>query len=260
GGRVVRLKPGFGFPETLSPQELGKNDSPTATENQADSMGRLLFDLGFNINLAPVVDVNLNPDNPVIGKLERSFSADPAAVTRNAAAFIKGHRDFGVLCTLKHFPGHGSSKDDSHLGLVDITQTWQESELQPYRDLIRQGLADAVMTAHVFNSHLDPDSPATLSRAVITGILREKLGFSGVIISDDMQMGAVVEEYGFEEAVERAVNAGVDILTFANNSVFDEEIASKAVLTIKTLIQKGRIPENRIHESFRRIKRLKGRL
>lgn len=258
GGRVVRLKPGFGFPETLSHQELGKNDLASATENQAEAMGRLLSDLGFNINLAPVVDVNINPDNPVIGGLGRSFSADPAAVTRHAAAFIKGHREFGVLCALKHFPGHGSSKGDSHLGLTDVTATWRETELMPYRDLIREGLTDAVMTAHVVNSRLDPDYPATLSRTVITGILREKLGFGGVVISDDMQMGAIVEKYGFEEAVERAVYAGVDILTFANNSVYDSDIAAKAVLTIKTLIRKGRITEKRIYESYQRIKRLKG--
>ena len=260
GGRIVRLKPGFGFPETLSHQELGKNDSSAATEKQADAMGGLLRDLGFNLNLAPVVDVNLNPDNPVIGKLERSFSADPAAVTRHAAVFVRGHHSHGVLCTLKHFPGHGSSTGDSHLGLTDITETWHETELSPYRDLIRTGLADVVMTAHVFNSRLDPDFPATLSHAVITGILREKLGFDGVVISDDMQMGAVVEEYGFEEAVERAVNAGVDILTFANNSVFDKDIASKAVLTIKSLIRKGRIAEIRIHESYQRINKLKSLL
>lgn len=259
GGRVVRLKTGFGFSETLSHQELGKYDSVSATKKQAAAMGRLLSDLGFNINLAPVVDVNLNPDNPVIGKLERSFSSDPAAVTRHAAAFIQGHSDFGILCALKHFPGHGGSKDDSHLGLVDVSQTWSDTELAPYRDLIRLGLADVVMTAHVFNSHWDPVYPATLSRAVITGLLREKLGFEGVVISDDMQMGAVVEEYGFDEAVERAVNAGVDILTFANNSVFDEDIAAKAVLTIKTLIKRGRIPENRIHESYQRIMKVKGR-
>ncbi|MBU1186385.1 MAG: glycoside hydrolase family 3 protein [Acidobacteria bacterium] len=260
GGRISRLRPEFGFPETLSHHELGSGAKIEPTRKQGEAMGRLLSDLGFNLNLAPVVDVNINPDNPVIGGLGRSFSADPAAVTRHAAAFIKGHREFGVLCALKHFPGHGSSKGDSHLGLTDVTATWRETELMPYRDLIREGLTDAVMTAHVFNARLDPDYPATLSRAVITGILREKLGFGGVVISDDMQMGAIVEKYGFEEAVERAVYAGVDILTFANNSVFDEEIASKAVLTIKTLIRKGRIAEKRIYESYQRIIRLKGRL
>ena len=116
------------------------------------------------MNFAPVVDLNVNPDNPVIGKLERSFSADPAVVARHARAYIREHHKRNILCSLKHFPGHGSSRDDSHLGLVDVTGLWSAEELMPYKTLIASGEADAVMTAHVFNAGLDPDYPATCRR------------------------------------------------------------------------------------------------
>src|SRR5690606_10098573 len=168
-------------------------------------MAATLAEAGINLNLAPVVDVNVNPDNPVIGQLERSFSGDPDVVTEQAKAFIEAHHEHGVLCTLKHFPGHGSSEADSHLGFVDVTNLWSRQELEPFRNLIDAGLADAIMTAHIFNANWDSEHPATLSRAVITGILREELGYDGVVITDDMQMGAIRDFYGFEAAVVMSV-------------------------------------------------------
>jgi beta-N-acetylhexosaminidase len=220
-------------------------------------MAGQLARLGINLNLAPVVDLNVNPTNPIIGRLERSFSENPEEVIQHAERFIEAHHKQGVLCTLKHFPGHGSSVEDSHLGLVDVSSTWTPKELKPYQELIKKGMADAIMTAHVFNKHLDPDYPSTLSRRIITGILREKLNYDGVVISDDMQMGAISKIYGLETAISRAVEAGVDILAFANNSTFDSGIAGKAAGIIKKLVVSKKINLSRIEESSKRIAKLK---
>ena len=228
GGMVNRLKEKYGFPPFPSAQSLGAQRDLSATRAAAALTAQTLARAGVNLNLAPDVDVNLNPDNPVIGKLERSFSADPAVVSAHAAAWIEAHQAQGVLTTLKHFPGHGSSRDDSHLGLVDVTQTWSRRELEPFAHLIGAGQADVVMTAHVFNANLDPRFPATLSRNVIGGILRGELGYSGVVMSDDMQMRAISQYYGFDSAIEAAINAGVDILAFANNLDFDPEAGLSA--------------------------------
>lgn len=260
GGRVGRLKEKYGFPATLSASELGSHHFDTVvTYEHSKMMAWQLFDAGINMNLAPVVDLCANPDNPVIAKLERCFSADPEQVSAHAAAFIKAHHEQGIYCCLKHFPGHGSSTADSHLGLVDVTETWTEQELEPYRKLIKSGDVDAVMTAHVFNKKLDADYPATLSKATIGGILREKLGFDGVVVSDDMQMGAIADHYGLETAIEKAILAGVDILVFGNNLNYDPEITQKALEIIQTAVRSGKISEERIRQSFDRIQWLKSR-
>ena len=260
GGRICRLKEKYGFPPTVSHQYLGTLDSATVTHRHASAMAQTLAGLGINVNLAPVVDLNTNPENPVIGSLERSFSADPDVVRRNGLEFIAAHHEQGVLCTLKHFPGHGSSAGDSHLGLVDVTSTWDPIELRPYQDLINAGQTDLIMTAHVFNARLDPDQPATLSRAVITGLLREQLGYDGVVVSDDMQMGAIVQQYGFETALRLTIEAGVDIVAIANNLEYDETIAARSVDLIQRWVSEGRIGEERIETSYRRIRRVKDRL
>jgi beta-N-acetylhexosaminidase len=260
GGIITRLKEQHGFPPTVSHQHLGEINDLNYTHEQATKMAQTLAELGINLNLAPVVDVNTDPDNPIIAKYERSFSADPEIVTEHALEFIKAHHEQGVLCTLKHFPGHGSSTGDSHLGVVDVTDTWSRTELEPYASIIQAGQADAIMTAHVFNANLDPEYPATLSKPTITGILREELGYNGVVISDDMQMGAIADHYGFEMAIQKSIEAGVDIIAIANNSVYEEDIAARTVALIKQLIQDGRIDEARIHESYQRTQRLKSKL
>ncbi len=260
GGNVSRLSERFGFPATQSQEFYGNKNDADLTRAAAEAQGKLLREHGINMNLAPVVDVNVNPDSPAIGKIHRSFSADPNIVTAQAIAEIKGYHSQNILTTLKHFPGHGSAASDSHQGFVDVTTTWQEIELDPYRNIIRAGLADAVMTAHIFNANLDPQYPATLSHKIITGILREQLGYDGVVISDDMQMGAISQYYGFEQAVELAINAGVDMLAIANNLVYEPDIGARAVKTIKQLVQLGKIHLDRIEESYQRIMRLKARL
>jgi len=260
GGKVSRLKEKFGFPATVSQQSLGIWDDLEVTRKSAEETAKTLAECGFNINFSPVVDLNVNPENPVISGLERSFSADPAIVTRQAIEVIKAHHVRGILTTLKHFPGHGSSKDDSHLGFVDVSETWSRRELEPYEKIIAAGLSDSVMTAHIFNSKLDTSLPATLSSRTIDGLLRNELGFDGVVISDDMQMKAISARYGFEEAVLLAVGAGVDILAFANNSVFNPDIAASAIGIIRKAVQDGKVGEERIDRSYARITQLKSRL
>lgn len=257
GGRVARLKPRYGFEKSVSAQYLGTLQNADSTRKYARQTGETLSELGINTNLAPVVDVNINPKNPVIGGIERSFSQDPTVVSRQARIYIETLHDYGIITTLKHFPGHGSSKEDSHLGVVDVTDYWQEKELIPYRNLIESGTADIVMTAHIFNATLDSTYPATLSKPIITGILRDSLGFNGVVMSDDLQMKAIQTQYGLKETIKMSIEAGVDILSFANNSIFDAEIAAKAHSTIKGLIDEGAISKERIDQSYRRIMELK---
>lgn len=256
GGSVARLKPDRGFPMTVPAQHLGEQHHADTTQSYSRKIARTLSELGINVNLAPVVDLNLNPENPIIGKIGRSFSDDPEVVARHAEIFIESHRQYGVMTALKHFPGHGSSKEDSHLGMVDVTELWQEVEVEPYRDLIESGHADMIMTAHIFNELWDTEYPATLSSAVITEILRNELGFEGVVISDDMQMDAIRDHYGLETAIKQAILAGVDILIFANNSIYDPDIVPTAHQIIRRLIDQGEISEERIDESYRRIQNL----
>lgn len=257
GGKVNRLKPEYGFPAAVSQQCLAeKNDLP-ATFQQGASTGHTLVQMGINLNLAPVVDLNVNPSSPGIGKKGRSFSANPDIVTTQARALIRGHHSVGALTTLKHFPGHGSAALDTHDGFVDVTNTWSEVELVPFTQLIASDDADVIMTAHVFNQKLDAQVPLSLSHSVISGLLRRKLGFKGVIITDDLQMKAIRLYYPLEESVRLAIEAGTDILLFANHECYDIEIAPKVIEIIKHLVATGQISPDRIDESFYRIQILK---
>ncbi|GAK55499.1 glycosyl hydrolase, family 3 [Candidatus Vecturithrix granuli] len=260
GGKVNRLKERYGFPPSVSAQYLGDLDLVEVTGKHAELTAKTLAELGMNLNFAPDVDLNIYPDNPIIGKVERSFSADPDVVIRHAREWIACHHAQGVLCALKHFPGHGSSRQDTHLGFVDVTDTWSANELRPYQDLLYSGFHDMVMTAHIFNARLDPEFPATLSYKMITGILREQLGYDGVVISDDMQMKAIAEQYPLETAIQSALEAGVDILTFGNNLNYNGNIMMQVVTIISQLVRQGTISEKRIDESHQRILRLKARL
>ncbi len=260
GGEVARLGPSHGFPATESAAALGARNDPAYTEDAGSAIATTLVAAGINLNLAPVVDVNLNPDNPIIGALDRSLSPDPAVVTSQAEAFVRGHHRHQILTTLKHFPGHGSATGDTHLGVVDVTDTWSEVELIPFQNLVDDDLADAILTAHVFNANLDPDNPATLSRPTVTGTLRERLGYEGLVISDDMQMGAIRDAYGYPDAVRLAIEAGVDVLTIANQQLFEDGIVATTIDLIAGLVDDDTIPESRVDESWRRIQAFKAGL
>lgn len=260
GGRVNRLKTAYGFPPTVSAQYLGNLSILDSTYIYTERMAKTINSLGINLNFAPVVDLNVNPTNPVIGAIERSFSADPAIVVEQSLVYMNAHKVNRVLNCLKHFPGHGSSKTDSHLGFTDVTDTWTSLELQPYKELIKKGEVDMIMTAHIFNGKLDSVYPATLSSNIMTNLLRKEMGYDGVIISDDMQMKAITEHYGLEIAVERCLQAGVDIIMFSNNSAHDPDITLKVNSIIKKFIYEGKITRERLLESYNRIKKLKSKL
>jgi beta-N-acetylhexosaminidase len=260
GGLVNRFGSDFGFVSNLSAQELGVRNDLDATRAQAENAAQRLAAFGINLNLAPVVDLNVNPTSPAIGRVLRSYSADPAVVSEHARVVIESHHKHNVLCTLKHFPGHGSARTDSHVSFVDVSESWQESELLPYQSLIRAGLCDVVMTAHIFNANLDPTYPATLSQPIITGILRQRLGYDGVVMSDDLQMRAISRQYGFPTAVQLAVEAGVDILAIANSLAHSADAAERIVGIVHTLVEQGKLSAERIDASYRRIMRLKARL
>ena len=278
GGRVNRLNEQNGFPSTLSHQELGEQNDVKQTYQQASKMADILFQLGINLNFSPVVDIKINPNNPVIAKRQRSFSSNPRVVIQHALEFIKAHHKYGVLCVPKHFPGHGSSNTDSHFGMVDVTKTWSPTELEPYSYLIRERLVDAIMTAHVFNARFDSEYPATLSKATINGLLRGHqdvmmtpfmkelvqkipLNYEGVVFSDDIRMKAITLKYDFKTALQKAIDAGIDILIIGNNTdVFEENLVDQTVATIVQLVEEGQISETRIDESYQRIIRMKNRL
>ncbi|GAB7081601.1 glycoside hydrolase family 3 protein [Megalodesulfovibrio paquesii] len=256
GGRVMRLKPRYGFPEWPSAAQMGARSSPAQLRSWGQRMGELLRQHGLNLNFAPVLDVNVNPENPVIGKLERSFSESPGGVGSAGMAFMQGLIQAGVLPCIKHFPGHGSSREDSHLGLPDVSSTWSSRELLPFRMAIEAG-CPMVMTGHLFNSRWDPVLPATLSPKVLQGMLRKDLGFKGVIVSDDLQMAAIARQYGLRETIRLAVLAGVDILLFGNNLQYDAALAQRVHALLLELVTSGAIPRERIHESYQRIMLLK---
>lgn len=261
GGWVARLPSSFGITTNYSAQFLGTRNELELTQAQGTSTAQRLAELGINLNLAPVVDLNTNPSNPIIGRYERSYSADPAVVAAHARTVIEAHRPYHVFCTLKHFPGHGSSRGDTHYGFVDVTDTWNVTELSPYAALIGAQSCDVIMTAHIFNATLDPEYPATLSTNIITGLLREKLGYDGVVVSDDMQMGAISSQYDLETAVRLAITAGIDIIAFSNNISFGRSANAKRLHEIMTgLVDAGVITPERIDQSYQRIMRLKRRL
>lgn len=262
GGRVNRLKDKYGFPKSITAEAMGKSSALDSVRFYSEATATTLAGLGINMNFAPVVDLASNRNNPIIAKVGRAFSANEDSVTLMAKEVIKQHRKYGVLTSLKHFPGHGSSKDDTHLGIADVTNTWEERELKPYEQLIDSGYVDAIMSSHIVNRKLDPDGhPGTLSDDVMTGILRNRLHFNGVIFTDDMQMHAITKHYGLEDAIRLAIIAGVDIMTFSNNiSGSDERTVDKVHGIIRKMVETGVITKNRIDQSYRRVMTLKKKL
>jgi beta-N-acetylhexosaminidase len=262
GGQVMRLSTRVGYLGTPAPQELGDQGDVAQTQLEARRMGATLREAGINWNLAPVVDVAVNPFNPAVVTLGRTFSADPQQVIAQARAFIQGMHEAGVLTSLKHFPGHGSSRSDSHHGFVDVTETADlKVELEPYRVLIKEGLADSVMTAHVFNRGIDPSNPATLSRYTIKRYLRGKLGYKGLVVSDDLLMGAIHQRYGVEEASVLALQASVDMLLISQNQGRVERGAAERVIAgIRQAVADGRLSRKTLAASIERVRKFRSRI
>ncbi|WP_149180226.1 glycoside hydrolase family 3 protein [Streptomyces sp. TRM49041] len=251
-GIVARV----GEPATLLPgaMALGAAGSRDHARHAAHLAGTELAALGIRQNYAPVADVNVNPANPVIGV--RSFGADPRAVARLVAAQVKGYQGAGVAATAKHFPGHGDTTDDSHTKLPYIHHTreqWRALDAPPFRAAIAAGIG-SVMTAHIVVPSLDPaEDPATLSRPILTGILRERLGYDGVVVTDSLGMEGVRTKYGDDRVPVLALKAGCDQLL----NPPDLDLAWNAVLDA---VRGGEISEKRLDESVLRILRLKAGL
>ncbi|MDF1883066.1 N-acetylmuramoyl-L-alanine amidase [Sulfurimonas sp. SAG-AH-194-C21] len=253
GGKVARLKPAYGFLKIPSAFVVSKLNAKEAQEIYI-AQAKMLHSVGINLNFAPVVDLSVNPQNRVIVGLERSFGKTSKDVVKYASLVIDAQKEERIISVLKHFPGHGSSLGDSHKGFVDVSETWTQKELNPYKTLIQQNRADAIMTAHVFNKHLDKKYPATLSYKVNTQLLRNKLHFKGLIISDDMQMKAISAHYSLQESTTLAINAGVDILLFGNQLALNS--VKEIVETIYKQVKSGAIDLETIKRANLRIQNM----
>jgi beta-N-acetylhexosaminidase len=260
GGLVQRLTGHRYFPSARS---VGANPSfaaPQAAERLYQAMAEELAKAGFNLNFGPVVDLSLNPHNYVIVQRDRSFGADPNIVATLAGAFIRAHRAAGIATVAKHFPGHGSSTADSHKMLADVSGTWQEIEIEPYRILAKEGLLDGVMVGHLYHPRFSDGAklPASLSGRAVAAL--RDTGFKGVVVSDDMEMGAVRDDYSLEERAVKAVNAGTDLLVFSNVTLRDPELGTKLHAIIANAVREGRISRSRIEKAYGKIMLLKRRI
>ncbi len=259
GGKVQRLKSKYGFYGKFpKASDVIKMDQ-SKIKSTYTKMSSELKSVGINYDLAPVVDLDINMKNHVIHGLGRSFGKDPKTVAKYASTFIDAMHSNGVLTSIKHFPGHGSSVGDTHKGFVDVTHLWKEVELEPYHLL--KDKADTVMVAHVFNKKLDAKYPASLSYDTITKMLRWKLGYHGVVITDDLQMGAISKKYGLKNTLRLAINAGDDILLIGNQ-LDPKKVQSTKLLvdTVVSLIKSGEVKEESIDKAYARIQKLKEKL
>jgi beta-N-acetylhexosaminidase len=258
GGQITRLNPSDGFPATKSQAEVGAANSATTTRDWAQGLVRSLTQIGVNLNYTPVVDLNVNPDNPAIAQLGRSFSANPNVVVTNATEEIRVHRSAGVKTSLKHFPGLGSATGNTDFTAVDVSSTWTRKELDPFQRLIHDGMADSVLVGHLVNTQLDGSRrPASLSRPVVTDLLRGQLGWKGPVVTDDMQAVAITSQFAIDEAVALALEAGDDLLVFANQQTFDANIVDETMNNVLNLVRSGRITQARIDESVARVDKLR---
>lgn len=251
GGRVSRM------PDKLVDMPAALTVGDTGNYDYAYSLGGMLAEeigaFGFNTDFAPVLDIWSNPQNTVIG--DRSFGTTPEVVSRIGIAAMKGIADKGIISVVKHFPGHGDTETDSHIGLPYVTYDMnrlESFELEPFKAAINNG-ADAVMVAHIVVNALDKKYPASLSKPVITDLLRKSMGFDGVVITDDMTMGAITKNYSIENAAVKAVLAGSDIVLVCHGA--DKQ--SIAMDAIMAAVRDGTIPVVRINESAGRILKLK---
>lgn len=260
GGLVQRLSARKGFKAYPTARTIARLYKPEKALRIYRSMASELAEAGFNLNYGPVVDLNLNRANPVIARLGRSYGSEPDTVLAYARAFITAHREANVLTSVKHFPGHGSSWADSHKRFVDLTKTWREIELEPYRVLAREGAIDTIMVGHLYHPDFSGGKrlPATLAPAAIDGWIRQKLPYQGVVITDDLEMAAIKKHHSLKDTLVRAVNSGNDILMFSSAGS-DPKFVPRATQIIFDAVKSGAIPRERIVQSYARIVALKQR-
>jgi beta-N-acetylhexosaminidase len=257
GGQISRLNPSDGFPATRSQAQIGAINKPATTIAWAQGMTKSMRSIGVTMNFAPVVDLNVNPNNPAIGQLGRSFSANPSVVVSNATEEIKVHRAAGIKTSIKHFPGFGSATGNTDFGVVDVSKTWKRVELEPFQQLIKTGMTDSVLVAHLLNKQLDASRPMSLSKKVVTDLLRGQLGWKGPVVSDDMQAVGITDKYGHDAALTLALQAGVDLLVYANQQVYDAGVVEKTVNTVVKLVKDGTMTEAQIDAAVARVNTLR---
>jgi beta-N-acetylhexosaminidase len=263
GGAVERLTKAVGFEELPNAATIAANNSPEEAETIYADMAHKVAALGFSVNFGPVADLNVNPDNQVIAKFGRSYGKTGDTVAAYDEAFVRAHHEAGLITSLKHFPGHGSSTADSHEGFVDISNTWSPIELEPYKVLFGDGYADMVMVGHLYHKDYAGQGtklPASLSPEWITGVLRDQLGFEGVVVSDDLEMGAIRKIYDLHDTVVQAVNAGTDVLLFSNTAAPSGGLADQIREILVAEAQADPAFRARIEASYARIVALKARI
>jgi len=255
GGKVQRLSDANGFTGFDSAQDIASKKNPIEASYIYEKMAKELADNGINFNFAPVVDLGINKNSTIIYGKGRSFSEDPKKVTDYATGFVLAHRENFVLTALKHFPGHGSAAEDSHLGMVDVTDTWKAVEQIPYAHLIATGFVDAIMTAHVFHRGFDAERPATLSKKIIQDYLRDTLGYDGVVMTDCLQMRAISDMFvnRSQDAPIEAIRAGVDIMLLSNFHSIEYDFVERLAAAASS----SQELRARLCESNRRIAKLK---
>lgn len=251
GGKVQRLSRGQGFTTIPTAQWVSGNLTTAKARALYEKAGREMRSAGFNLNLAPSVDIH-QPSNPVIGRYGRSFGTDAAKIAEFGSAFVSGFGRAGVACSIKHFPGHGSSRSDSHDGFVDISKTWAPTELGPFKQLA--SMAPIVMGGHLFHPQFsDGKHPVTFSKKALKTQLRKKLGYRGVILTDDLDMGAIRKNYSLKEATIRALAAGNDLLLLSNSRRYNEGLPADAIKWITGAVKDGRISSAELNASYNRV-------
>lgn len=255
GGIVQRLTEAHGMTRLPAARDVAANLSPAEARAIYAQAGGELTALGFNVNLGPVVDVD-EPANPAIGSFGRAFGTDPISIAAYGEAFVDGFASAGILCAAKHFPGHGRAVSDSHDEAADISATWTEAELEPFAHLIASRHAPPmVMMGHLRLDRVAPDGrPATVSAPVVTGLLRGRLGYRGVIVTDDLDMKAVSHLMNRKEAVVQAIAAGNDLLMIKNLFGYDPLMPQRAVGWVRAAIARGLLSERQVMEAAERVR------
>jgi beta-N-acetylhexosaminidase len=256
GGEVHRLKSDYGFLGTPSWKKIGSLNNELMTREFSENISSELFNAGINLNFAPVLDLD-HGNGTVISDSKRSFTNDSEILIKHAKIFIESHKSKGIITSGKHFPGIGTGKTDTHEDFTDLTNSWSVKDLQPFNKLIKSNDLDMIMISHAFNKRLDPLFPASLSRKVIQEMLRDDLGFNGIVICDDPRMREISNLYSLKDTFKLMINAGIDLFCLGNNLIYDEDYIPKSISVISDLVNNGEINIKKIHQSIERINTLK---
>ncbi len=259
GGFVQRLTEAMGYYKIPTAAALAEAGPEAAAQSFARAAAELSA-AGFNLNLAPIADLH-QEGNAVIGRWRRAFGDDPAVVAQYCGLFVDAMEAEGIACAIKHFPGHGRSQGDSHDGFVDLTETWSFEEVEPFARLIDTDHAHLIMGGHLINERLDPSgTPVTLSKPVLTGLLRQAMGYRGAVITDDLDMGAIRDHYSREDAFIHALQAGNDLILISNSANPDPDLPRRCVDWAGAAVERGDLTLSRLIEANERVAALKARI